>query len=93
MNFAGLLEAFDRIRLRCGTDTVGPAITVHTDRPADYDPRQRLLTERFTAEQVLEIVAAYRNGMKQREVVATYGISASALKRLLTQHNARRCDA
>jgi uncharacterized protein YjcR len=51
-----------------------------------------LLSERFTPDQLLGIVNDYRDGMKQREVVEKYGISPMALKRLLIQHHARRCD-
>lgn len=91
-NRVDLLEVYERVRQRCGTRSTEQADTVRTDRAASYNPRQRLLSERFTDEQLLEIVSAYRNGMKQREVVARYGISAHALKDLLRKHKARRCD-
>lgn len=91
-NRSYLLERFESIRQRCGTEPDEPARTVQS-RPTGYSPRRRLLSERFTEAQLLEIVDAYRNGMKQREVVAHYGISANALKILLRKHGARRCDA
>jgi hypothetical protein len=52
----------------------------------------KLLAERFTPEQLEKIITSYCSGVRQREIVATYGISASALKRLLRDAGARRCD-
>lgn len=90
-NRADLLEAYERVLTRCGNKDQ-PIDDVLPKRPANYSPRARLLTERFTPDDLEAIITDYQNGMRQRDVVAKYGIGTTTLKKLLRRVGARRCD-
>lgn len=91
-NRADLLEVFERVRERCGTGTGEPASTVRSDRPADYNPRRRLLSERFNSHELQQIIDMYRRGARICDVAKRYEIGTTTLKKLLREHGARRCD-
>jgi len=67
-------------------------LLVENDEQHGNPNQVRRIADRFSPEKVQEIVNAYRDGMKQREVVVHYGISASALKRLLRERGVRKND-
>lgn len=85
-NRADLLDVYERVRQKCGTGTAEPADTVRTDRPADYNPRERLLSVRLKDDDIAKIVAAGREGMPMQEIADKFKVSRSSIKRILKRH-------
>jgi hypothetical protein len=85
--------------LRRATDRLtGPLAELVPDQgPSDLasaSPVQgeRLLTSRFTAEELTTIVERFQNGATPTQLAADYGIGLTSLKRYLRLHNSRRTD-
>jgi hypothetical protein len=72
-------------------------VSTDQDRSAELasacpEPRRRLLSTRFTYEDVASMVAKFDSGTPARIVAEEYQIGITSLKRLIRERGARRKD-
>ena len=58
--------------------------------PREYRRRQDLVVDRLSADGVAQLVAAFQEGTKIRELVGRFSLSESSVKRILREKGVRR---